>query len=529
MTSRPAARPRRAFPRRPLAGWALFGTLFLLAAVLAAAVAVADENPLPAAGSGPYNLTIFHTNDTHSAFMPRAAEWSKDGRQAGGVLALARYLELERRTAPASLLVDAGDFMTGNPVCNLREDGVPGAAVARMLSAMGYDVGLVGNHEFDIGLPDLRKLVGKFSYPLLAADIVDADGKPVFRAEPLIVKKGDVRIGIMGVSCGGMTEVVAPSRFAGLAMAAQLPILRRQARELDPQTDLLVVLSHDGVEGDRALADSLAGSGIDVIVGGHSHTRLKEPELRGGILIVQAGSAMTNLGRLDLRVANDRVEGYAGRLVTLWADSLATTGPLADLVQGYADQVQAKYGRKLGDLAGDLKRGRGENTLGDWLADVIREAAKADVAVLNSGGIRRDLPAGPLTALLVYEVLPFANTLGVVTMTGAEVQQMADCNARGQVGGDHGILQVSGISYAVVAGEGGAPARAGDVTVGGKPLDPAATYRVAMPDYVAMMGPLYLGRANPAFEDLGRELSAVVCDAVEKAGAVQVPALGRIH
>jgi 2',3'-cyclic-nucleotide 2'-phosphodiesterase (5'-nucleotidase family) len=312
-------------------------------------------------------------------------------------------------------------------------------------------------------------------------------------------------------------------------MAAQLPILRRQAAELDPQTDLLVVLSHNGVDGDRALADSLAGSGIDVIVGGHSHTRLKEPELRGGILIVQAGGAMTNLGRLDLRVANDRVEGYTGQLVTLWADSLATSGPLFDLVQGYADQVQKQYGRKLGELAGDLKRGRGETTLGDWLADVIREEAGADVAVLNSGGIRRDLPAGPLTALLVHEVLPFANTLVTVKMTGVEVQQMADCNARGQAGGDHGILQVSGISYLLVRGEGDTPACAGDVTVGGKPLDPAGSYVVAMPDFVAMMAPVYLGRDIPPFTDLGRELSKVVCDAVEKAGTVQVPALGRLR
>ena len=534
MTSRLAAGPFRAFSRH-LPGGSLLSRALVRASVpalvlsLTAFAAVADETPQPAAGSGPYNLTIFHTNDTHSAFMPRVAEWSRDGRQAGGVLALSRGLEQERRTAAADLLVDAGDFMTGNPVCNLKVDGVPGGAVARMLSALHYDAGLVGNHEFDIGLPDLRKLVGMFKYPLLAADIVDADGKPIFRAEPLVLEKGGLRIGIMGVSCAGMTEVVAPSRFAGLAMAAQLPILRRQARELDPSTDLLVVLSHDGVEGDRALADSLAGSGIDVIVGGHSHTRLKEPELRGGILIVQAGSAMTNLGRLDLRVANDRVEGYAGQLVTLWADSLQATGPLAEMVLTYAENVQQQYGRKLGDLAGDLKRGRGENTLGDWLADVIREAAGADLAVLNSGGIRRDLPAGPLTALLVHEVLPFANTLGVVTMTGAEVQLMADANARGQVGGDHGILQVSGISYAVVPAAGDVPVHAGDVAVGGKPLDPAATYRVAMPDYVAMMGPVYLGRENPPFEDLGKELSAVVCAAVEKAGTVQVPALGRIR
>ena len=73
----------------------------------------------------------------------------------------------------ADLLVDAGDFMTGNPVCNLREDGVPGAAMARLLNALDYDVGLVGNHEFDIGFADLKLLLPRFEHPVLAADIVD--------------------------------------------------------------------------------------------------------------------------------------------------------------------------------------------------------------------------------------------------------------------------------------------------------------------------------------------------------------------
>jgi 5'-nucleotidase/UDP-sugar diphosphatase len=494
--------------------------------------ALGAGEPQPASGQGPYNLTIFHTNDTHSGLFARPADWRDDGRAVGGVVALAHYLAIERRTSAADLLVDAGDFMTGNPVCNLREDGVPGAAVARLLNALDYDAGLVGNHEFDIGFADLKLLLPRFEHPVLAADIVDLDGKPVFRADPVVLERGGVRVGIMGVSCGEMTEVVAPSRFAGLVMAPQEPLLRRQAASLDPQTDLLVVLSHNGLDEDRKLATALAGSGIDVIVGGHSHTRMRQPELVGGILIVQAGSAMTNLGRLDLRVEDDRVVGYEGRLVSLWADSLATGGDLKDLTAlaaGYQEQVQREYGRELGKLAVDLRRGRGESELGDWLADVLREAAGADVGLINSGGIRRDLPAGTLTRLHIHEVLPFANSLVTVAMTGRELAAFADWNAAGQVGGDHGILQVSGLSYAIVTGEGNAPARAAEVTIGGRPLDLEGAYVVAMPDFVAMMAPVYLGRPNPPFTDLGQELSAVAAAAVEKAGTVTAPVGGRIR
>ena len=506
------------------------GPVTALLAALLAMTALADDAPPPVAGAGPYNLTIFHTNDTHSAFAARPADWRGDeGRPVGGVLALARHLDEQRRTATASLLVDAGDFMTGNPVCNLREDGVPGAAIARMFNELGYDVGLIGNHEFDIGAADLRRLVPLFNYPLLAADIVDITETPAFRREPVVVERGGLRVGIMGVSCGEMTEVVPPTRFAGLFMSPQAPLLREQAAALDPVTDLLVVLSHNGLDHDRQLAAELAGSGIDVIVGGHSHTRMKQPEVVAGILIVQAGSAMTNLGRLDLRVQDHRVTGYEGQLVTLWADTLATEGKLAAMAAGYQAQVMKEYGQKLGTLAVDLKRGRGESALGNWLADVLREAAAADVGLINSGGIRRDLSAGPLTALSIHEVLPFANTLVTVTMSGRELAAVADWNAAAQVSGDHGILQVSGISYVITPGEAGGPAGAGQVTVGGRPLDPDGSYVVAMPDFVAMMGPVYLGCPNPEFADLNRDLATVAAEAVRKAGTLTAPVAGRIR
>lgn len=503
------------------------------AAVLAAGVpVVATGDPAPVPGAGPWNLTIFHTNDTHAGMFTRPADWRDDGRPVGGIVALAHHLAEQRRSAPADLLVDAGDFMTGNPVCNLREDGVPGAAIARLFNALDYDVGLVGNHEFDIGLADLQRLLPRFEHPVLAADIVDDQGRAVFRDEPVVLERGGVRVGILGVSCGEMTEVVAPSRFPGLRMVPQAPLLRRQAAELDPVTDLLVVLTHNGLDNDRELAAALAGAGIDVIVGGHSHTRMRQPELVEGILIVQAGSALTNLGRLDLRVEDDRVAGYDGRLVSLWADSLDASGELdgiAALVYGYEDQVRDQYGRVLGTLATDLRRGRGETTLGNWLADVLREAAGADVGVINSGGIRRDLVAGPVTALHIHEVLPFANSLVTVRMSGRELAAVADWNAAAQVSGDHGILQVSGLEYAIVAGRDGAPARAGEVTVGGRPLDPEASYLVAMPDFVAMMGPVYLGCPNPEATDTGRELSQVAAEAVQRAGTVSAPAGGRIR
>ncbi len=499
--------------------------MILVAAVLAAGPAAGQE-PVP--GGGPWNLTIFHTNDTHSAFLPRAAHWREDRKPVGGVIPLAWHLADQRRTAPGNIFVDAGDFMTGNPVSQLTEDGVPGVAVARMMTALGYDAGVVGNHEFDIGSDLVGRLVTYFGYPLFGADIALPDGGPALPQEPLILRRGDLRVGVFGVSCAGMAEVVTPAKLGGWHMAPQVDIVRRIAAELDPLTDVIVLLSHNGVDGDKALAAALAGAGVDVIVGGHSHTRLKKPVLAGGILIVQAGSKMTNLGRLDLQVADDRVVMYDGRLVDLWSDGTFAGAELTALATGYENEVMEKYGRQIGTLAVDLRKGRGEHELGDWLADCLREAAGADVALINSGGIRKPLNAGPVTALDINEMLPFANNLIRLKLTGEQLKAIVQQNADSGVGGKHGILQVSGVSYTFRAAASGSGAELVTVMVGGREVDPQRTYVVAMPDFVAMMGDVYLKIDLPPVDDMGLTLASAVVASVSRAGEVSAPVGGRI-
>lgn len=505
-------------------------TRFLAAALLLCGLAgltpVWAQDPVPA--GGPWNLTIFHTNDTHSAFLPRPAHWRDDRKMVGGVIPLAWHLADQRRNAAPDVFLDAGDFMTGNPVCLLEEDGVPGVAIARMMTGLGYDAGVVGNHEFDVGADLTRRLVPHFGYPLFGGDIVDENGDPVFRREPLILTRDGLRIGILGFSCDGMAEVVTAAKLSGLRMASQAELARKLAAKLDPDTDLIILITHNGVDGDKVLASKLTGSGIDIIVGGHSHSRLKQPVLENGILIVQAGSKMTNLGRLDLQVADDRVVGYDGRLIDLWSDGTFGDDEFNKLVAGYEREVMDKYGRQIGVLATDLRKGRGEHNLGDWLADCLRAEAGADVAFINSGGIRKSLNAGPITALDITEMLPFANNLIRLEMSGEQLAAIVQQNANAGVSGKHGILQVSGLSYVYQAAADGEGAEVTEVLVQGKPLRKDSTYLVAMPDFVAMMNDVYLQIELPIVDDLGVTLANVVVAAVEKAGTVSAPVKSRI-
>ena len=495
--------------------------IVLISSVASAATATADS----------WNLTIFHTNDTHSAFLPRPASWRDDGRLVGGFVALSAHLAAERRDAAPDLLLDAGDFMTGNPVCRIEEDGVPGAAVARMMNALGYDAGVIGNHEFDTGFANVTRLRGLFAHPLLAADLRDENGEPVFGAEPLVLERGGLRIGVIGFSCAEMTRVVTSERFGPHHMADQAALARSLAADLDPLTDLIVLITHNGVDGDRMLAGELAGAGVDVIVGGHSHTRLTEPEVVAGIIIVQAGGGLTNLGRLDLEVRDDRVVSHAGRLITLWADD--ETAGAADpdvvaLVDRYRAQVQEVFGKVIGHLSSDLRKGRGESNIGNFLADALRRQAGADIAFMNSGGIRKPVPAGPVTALDVQEVLPFGNALVTVPLTGAQLRQVVQTNADAAVGGGHGILQVSGLTYTFRAAADGRTAEIVDIRVDGQPVGPQRVYTVAMPDFVAQMTNVYLGVGEVKATDLGLTVDAAVTAEFARQGTVAAAIEGRI-
>ncbi len=499
----------------------------LLAVLVVYLPAGTQGEPVP--GAGPFNLTVFHTNDGHSHFLPRPASWRDDGKMVGGEIPLAWHLADQRKSVTVDIFVDGGDFMTGNPVCNLQQDGVPGYAIANMMSLLGYDAGVIGNHEFDIGVPALIKLVKLFTFPEMAMDILDGSGRPLFNPGPLVLERGGLRVGIMAVSCGSMEDLVSPARFAGLRMIDQVAQIRRQLVDLDPVTDLIVLLSHNGVGRDKELATELAGSGLDLIVGGHSHTRLKEPLLVGGILIVQAGSKLTTLGRLDLQVTDDEIKSYRGKLVTLWAEGTSAGPELTAAVKGFKDQVQLKYGRRIGTLAVDLRKGRGETLLGNWLADVLRARAGSDVALINTGGIRKELLKGPLTALDINEILPFANSLMTMEISGRQLATIVQRNADSDILHNHGILQVSGLSYAYRAAPDGESALVEEISVNGKPLATSAVYTVALPDYVAAMSHVYLDIQVPALTDLGETLTQITIEAVEKSGTVSAAIEGRIR
>ncbi|HSQ77000.1 MAG TPA: metallophosphatase, partial [Bacteroidota bacterium] len=269
----------------------------------------------------PSTLTILHTNDMHATFVPREAAWVKGSPKpmVGGFKQLEYTINSYRKDPDKVLLLDAGDVMTGNPITERVFRGAQGGALFEMMNLMGYDAWCVGNHDLDVSQENLAGLVKIAGFPTTSANLVK--GKDLFPQgnQPyVLLERGGVRIGIIGVMSQELYGLVIQTNLTGIRVLSPAETVQRYIDELDPKTDLLIALTHQGATDDSILAANVEG--LDLIVGGHSHTRLQSPLVVNGVYILQAGSNTENLGVADLVVENDRIARIDGKLVQLWAD-----------------------------------------------------------------------------------------------------------------------------------------------------------------------------------------------------------------
>jgi 2',3'-cyclic-nucleotide 2'-phosphodiesterase (5'-nucleotidase family) len=490
--------------------------------ILSAAVACGPKpEPRPA-----MEVTILHTNDIHGKFTETPATWKEGNPPIGGFENLSAYVNEERAGAGRVLLLDAGDFMTGNPICDYAYGGVRGGAMVELMNRLDYDAAALGNHEFDHGLRNLDSLLALAAFPILSANTYRPGGGLTTGESHRIFDLGGLRIGVIGVMTEDLYGVTAPAALLGTKVTPAAEAVRGVVRAIDPKTDLIIVVSHIGFDGDKALAREV--DGVDVIVGGHSHTRLTKPEVENGVIIVQTGGHNRSVGRLRLTVDHDVVTSHDGTLIDLWPRDGAGD-EVARLVAEWEGRIDRDYGQVIGRLATAWERASSdESNIGDWLADRLREHGGGDFAVINSGGIRKDMSAGPITRLDVLEILPFSNTVVTFKCSGAQLLDLVRTNAEAAVGDSKGILQIGGIRYAYLVD--GDRVRVTDVTVGGKPVDAAATYTGVSIDYVVYGNAMrYLG-FDPAEKEIeGTLISTVIMRAIEASpGAIDSRVDGRI-
>ena len=480
------------------------------------------------AGDG--ELVILHTNGIHGAFLPREARWLDSRPMIGGFGPLSGALKIERASDQPILLLDAGDFMTGNPITDLEVNGAIGGAMLEFFDLLNYDLITLGNHEFDVSTLNAKRLAATSKIPIVSANIRHV----VFHQQEsleLLTDEGwkifsvdGIRVGVIGLVMEDLTESISRVGNEDLRISPPVEEVRTAVEQIDPKTDLIVLLTHQGIDADRNLAEQLEG--VDVIVGGHSHTRIDPPEITNNVIIVQAGAYCLYLGKLWLKVEDDEVVDYEGKLIPLWVDSLQATPEVAALVKLYQDTLEHEFGKTLLTLDEDwIAASYEESTLGSWLADRLREYGNGDFAVINSGGIRKDLLKGPLRVMDIREMLPFSNRVVSFTCTGEQLQKLVETNAIAGASRSNEILQVSGLSYKIIRSTG----QPTQILVNGKPLDPNKTYKGISIDYVAISHPdRYFGFTPRQSEDLGIQFTNLIIQYVKTQGMKQKPPSGRI-
>jgi 5'-nucleotidase / UDP-sugar diphosphatase len=477
-------------------------------------------------------MLLAHTNDLHCHFRASPAPWLEGSPEIGGFVPIDAHVAALRATYgdDSVLYLDGGDLLTGTPLMEYPVHGAHGGAMVDLLASSGADAWVLGNHELDRGWENAAALIAASPIPALSANVrSSADPKqPGFPGllRHVILEANDVTVGVFGLTTPSLSRLASAETMAHLDVWPLRNVAAAEVAALEPEVDLVVALTHTGIESDRRLAAQVPG--IDLIVGGHSHTALVPPEKVGNTWIVQAGSYARQLGVLDITVEDGTIVRFNGELRNLFPDALP--GPASvdtrALVKRWGDEIDEKYHTPVGQATGPLVKHSGDDTpLGRWAADIVAAHADADVGLYNRGGLRADLPGGSLTLGNLYEVFPFGNEVVVFDVTGDQLVVMALRGLHILTEKDYLPLEFGGlrITYGYRMG---AP-ELEELLVGGEPVDPARTYTVATNSFVAAQW-----RHNLGFEPTDvRGTGQTVLQAAEAAvrrGPVVPPADPRV-
>ncbi|TVR03201.1 MAG: bifunctional metallophosphatase/5'-nucleotidase [Deltaproteobacteria bacterium] len=492
---------------------------FTVLALLLAGCAIQEGQPreLPDALS----LTILHTSDWHSRLLPYDMDVVRTDQNLGllpenapfgGVARLAHVIERERANAGRSIYLDSGDCFQGAPIFNLFR----GEVEIRAMSLLRPDGVALGNHEFDEGTARLVEVLHEFGdFPMLAAnyryrpptrDPRDPEGPWLDHVlRPFnVVEKDGLRIAIIGVgNFSSLSSITFGDNSMGIVPINTVEAVQQYADLLRPTVDLVVVTSHAGLAEDEFLIRNTRG--IDVVMGGHLHVILDPPRViedaEGEPVVLSHGGAFTKyVGRLDLAIERSpdpirpfRVVSHTYRAIPIdsrlpeWTPMVRLLEPYVmemartlDLTRiiAYAPQRVMRFGASGGD-----------SPLGNIVSDSIRfrNRVETQFAATNSLGIRADMPQGPVTLEQMYNVFPFPNSITTLKMSGNEVQEFLNVNARRSSGrGCATQLQVSGISFTMDCSV--SPAVATDILIDGESLYANRFYTLATNDYISRGG-----------------------------------------
>jgi 2',3'-cyclic-nucleotide 2'-phosphodiesterase (5'-nucleotidase family) len=437
-------------------------------------------------------LRVLTTSDLHGQLEARVWDWSQ-GRLVGGVAAMKPWLDsLARACGCTSVRLDAGDEMQGTALSN----ATFGRGTVDALNNLGMDAAAIGNHEFDWSVDTLRARMSEAHYPFLSANITMGTGRPDWATPWKLVTKNGIKIAVIGLTTTETPTSTAARNIQGLVFGDGAQAIKRYLPEARAAADYVIVVAHAGAICDSTgaanpaschgeildVARQLDSGSVDLIVAGHTHVRVNT--VVHGIPIVEAQSSGRSIGVVDFVRVSGRREARV-QLVTPYADQVRPDVPMTEALGRQQQAVRNITERVVARLKVPLKREGDEYGLGRLIADAQRAAGRADVAIMNNGGIRADLPEGAVTFGQVYQVQPFQNRLLRLTVKGEVLQDaLEQCVA----GRDHlPDCHVAGVEV-WYDGRKEPGKRISSVRLSGKDLDKGRTYTLVVSDFMATGG-----------------------------------------
>lgn len=484
--------------------------LFSMAGITPAAVSAEEA-------SKDFSMTVFHTNDTHA--------------QLDNIPYFAALLKAKQAEVPHNVLLHAGDAFSGSLYFN----EFIGQADLEFLNYLGYDAMTFGNHEFDLGGSDvghqgLADFIKKAQFPFVSAN-VDFTADSNFEglqsrevtAEPEngkifngIVKEVDgEKIGIFGLTTEETVNLSSPGeiKFTNYITEAKAAVAAFEEMGVNK----IIALTHigfddsDAVDNDKLLAANVPG--IDIIVGGHTHSTLKEPFEHKGesgpVIIVQANEHHKFLGQLDITFdENGVIKEYNGTLHEVDAKEGEKDAEAEELLKPFAEKVEATKVSPTGGVADVFLSGlrdlggvrAGETNLGNIITDGMLEKAKevdpeVSIAFQNGGGIRTSIDKGEITYGEVITVLPFGNSLAIMELSGAELRETFEHSVKEYPKESGGFLHVAGMQV-IFDGTAEPGKRIVSLKINGEEVEADKMYKAATNVFTA--------RGGDGFEALGK-------------------------
>ena len=370
------------------------------------------------------NLTILHSNDMHSNFLSETFE----EKELGGISMLSGYVSKVKAETPNTIYCIAGDMLQGS----LIDTEFRGISTIEIMNRLNPDVVSLGNHEIDYGLGHLLLLERCAKFPIVNANLfIKNPYTRLFQAHEILYVDG-MKIMFIGIIT---SEILSPlkqdlvlSTLVDVEDAAEeVGKICNTYRTTD--IDFTVLLTHIGFEEDKKLAELLDPEwGVDVIIGGHSHTILEKPEVVNDILIVQAGVGTKQIGRFDIVVDIDdnKVSSYTWELIPIDSEHCPMDKEIEKAISRYKNQIDAKYEQVLCKFLRPLTHpDRNQETeLGNLMTDALKTCLKVDIMMLGSGSIRKEVAGPDFTRRILLEMMPYDDKLYQLKVTGKQFKNM---------------------------------------------------------------------------------------------------------